>query len=834
MRALCAGLVFVAASPLAARGVRAAESSNAPYHYLVFEIDADGRPQPQSHRLVRLSAPRTSWSAADVARALRGVPADRIRVGVSLVEPGGAVVYREAIDAPRWIRTEVGLGHAGDDDTPRAPDLPAVVPARKAFAVRVPDLPGVRLVLETVARETGAGEATESRRLDGFDLVALASRTDLPLAAFAKQVETTVAPPPSSGNRLDLLVISEGYTAAQAAAFSANAASLIGSFFLISPYAQYQNFVNTSTLFVPSPQAGADHPPYNAGCPGGFPTFCCSDPIAVSDPLSGTFVTTAFDASYCAFNQHRLLEVNNSKVLTAASAAPDWDRIVVLVNDATYGGAGGPISVASKHALAVGIAQHEFGHSFTGLTDEYSTPYPGFPACSDVNAFPDCEANATDETVRASIKWSPWIEAATPVPTPPTGYPGKVGLFEGARYLSTGMFRPETGCLMRTLGTPFCRICAQEFVRKLYAGGWGVPASGIDNIEPGSEDPPVGPVTVGVPTGRTFTVGLLAPVGGPPLAVSWLVDGVVQGGATGPSFNYVPSVTGPHTVQVRTKDVTPLVHPAMAGTLLDSSRQWAVTAESAADLQVSQIASVTEAVPSQALTFTVTAANNGPNPVTAATVTDAAPAALTGATWACTASAGSSCTASGSGGISETAVNLLSGGTATYTLTGTVSAGARGQIVNSATVSAPAGTLDPTPANDSTVLVLPVFRSLSFFTVTPCRLVDTRNAAGPLGGPALTAGGERTFVLAGTCGIPATAWAVSVNLTVTGPGAGGNLRLFPADTPFPLVSSLNYSAAQTRGNNAIVSLGPNGDMTVRCTQSGGTAHFILDVNGYFE
>jgi hypothetical protein len=50
----------------------------------------------------------------------------------------------------------------------------------------------------------------------------------------------------------------------------------------------------------------------------------------------------------------------------------------------------------------------------------------------------------------------------------------------------------------------------------------------------------------------------------------------------------------------------------------------------------------------------------------------------------------------------------------------------------------------------------------------------------------------------------------------------------------PTVSTLNHAAGQTRGNNAIVSLGANGDVTVRLTQGSGTAHFILDVNGYLE
>jgi len=73
-----------------------------------------------------------------------------------------------------------------------------------------------------------------------------------------------------------------------------------------------------------------------------------------------------------------------------------------------------------------------------------------------------------------------------------------------------------------------------------------------------------------------------------------------------------------------------------------------------------------------------------------------------------------------------------------------------------------------------------------------------------------------------------------VNVTVVSPTVVGNLRLYPGGTPLPTVSTVNYGAGQTRGNNAIVPLSALGDLVVRCAQASGTAHFILDVNGYFE
>jgi hypothetical protein len=122
----------------------------------------------------------------------------------------------------------------------------------------------------------------------------------------------------------------------------------------------------------------------------------------------------------------------------------------------------------------------------------------------------------------------------------------------------------------------------------------------------------------------------------------------------------------------------------------------------------------------------------------------------------------------------------------------------------------------------------------SFFTVTPCRLLDTRQPSGPLGGPALAADTTRDFVVQGHCGIPPTALAISVNLTAAEQSAQGHLGLYPGGTTPSGTSSLNYNPGQTRAGNAIVTLGLQGDIGIRCVQASGTAHVIVDANGYFE
>lgn len=156
----------------------------------------------------------------------------------------------------------------------------------------------------------------------------------------------------------------------------------------------------------------------------------------------------------------------------------------------------------------------------------------------------------------------------------------------------------------------------------------------------------------------------------------------------------------------------------------------------------------------------------------------------------------------------------------------TFSAGAGHTVGISVTVN------DPDDCVSSSVReVLVAACGASFFTVTPCRVVDTRL---PGDGPGLSARSERVFVLSGRCGIPTSARAVSANLTVTGSPLPGDVRVRPAGTVLPETSSINYREGQTRANNAILMLGAAGDVAVICSHSDGSVELILDVNGYFE
>jgi hypothetical protein len=121
-------------------------------------------------------------------------------------------------------------------------------------------------------------------------------------------------------------------------------------------------------------------------------------------------------------------------------------------------------------------------------------------------------------------------------------------------------------------------------------------------------------------------------------------------------------------------------------------------------------------------------------------------------------------------------------------------------------------------------------QSLAFYPITPCRLADTRLGTGTLAGPALAAAATRNFPLSGNCGIPATAQAYALNMTVVPQGTLGFLSAWPAGSPQPGSSTLNAPTGTITSNMAIVPAGTGGSISVIVTNS---THLIIDVNGYF-
>jgi uncharacterized repeat protein (TIGR01451 family)/uncharacterized repeat protein (TIGR02543 family) len=143
-------------------------------------------------------------------------------------------------------------------------------------------------------------------------------------------------------------------------------------------------------------------------------------------------------------------------------------------------------------------------------------------------------------------------------------------------------------------------------------------------------------------------------------------------------------------------------------------------------------------------------------------------------------------------------------------------------------------------SDDPTIFVVAP-RPLGFYAIAPCRLLDTRGAAGPSGGPALVGGETRVFPVQGHCGVPIGARAVAVNVTAVQPTGSGYFTLFLNGVVRPSTSSLNFSGGiAARASNSIVALAhntayPESDLAVYASVSNaGTVHVVLDVTGYFQ
>ncbi len=183
--------------------------------------------------------------------------------------------------------------------------------------------------------------------------------------------------------------------------------------------------------------------------------------------------------------------------------------------------------------------------------------------------------------------------------------------------------------------------------------------------------------------------------------------------------------------------------------------------------------------------------------------------------------------------------SLAPGASVTVTIQATIQPGTRGATLSNQALLAwdadgdganeAAGvTDDPAGAGSGNPTVLTVgSQPLSFYTVPPCRVLDTRTT-GPLGNE------TRPIAVAGVCGIPATAKAIAANVTVVTPNAPGHLTLFPSGVAAPVTSTINFSPGQIRANNAILALGNGGLDLKAALVGGGQVHAILDVSGYFQ
>lgn len=346
--------------------------------------------------------------------------------------------------------------------------------------------------------------------------------------AWAQGVLKTLIETGSRSQRINIAILAEGYTASQQAKFETDAANMLNAVLANPYYADYRNFFNAYSIFVASNQSGADHPATN------------------------TFVDTYFNGTFNSYGIDRFLTIppndrdetyaaGEGKVFNLlANLLPDYNIALLVVNDSTYGGSGGPVAVASTNSYSADIAIHELGHSVVHLGDEYSDPYPEYP---DIE-----EPNTTTQTDPALIKWRAWFVPGTPIPTPATSqYATLVGLFEGAHYHSTGWYRPQLDCRMRTLTTPFCKVCLEASALTFYDL-----SPPIDSVSPNVDS-----IILGGNSSQLFSVTVKQPT--TPLSIQWSVDGTPVAGETRSTFSLNASTLSSdrtHTVSVLVRDVS--------------------------------------------------------------------------------------------------------------------------------------------------------------------------------------------------------------------------------------------------------------------------------------
>ncbi|MFJ4094637.1 M64 family metallopeptidase [Kitasatospora sp. NPDC089913] len=349
-----------------------------------------------------------------------------------------------------------------------------------------------------------------------------------------------------SAAKVDVVVIGDGYTAAEQEKFRADATAKWQELSAVEPYAAYRNLFNVWAVATVSAESGI-----------------------TGDPDRATVRNTALGSYFWCEDIERLLCVDTKAVETYAVKAPQADLVLVVANTAKYGGAGynvasplgydGIATVAGGNPKAGQIAVHETGHSLGKLADEYF--YDGsdaYPAEEGEPAEPNISMYTADRLTHDRAKWYRWIGR-----TSPDG--GVVGSYEGGGYYPKGLYRPTENSIMRSLGREFNLPGREAMIAGFYRHA--VPLTS--------------PTPAGTPLTRSdrLTVGL--PVAGTTL--SWSLDGRTLPqlrGRTTVDLRTVP-LPGPrgrtHTLTATATDPTPAVLDPALRAALTASLSWPVT-----------------------------------------------------------------------------------------------------------------------------------------------------------------------------------------------------------------------------------------------------------------
>lgn len=324
-----------------------------------------------------------------------------------------------------------------------------------------------------------------------------------------------------SSNRIDILLLGDGYLESEMAQWEIDAEASVASFLSIEPYSSYAKYFNAHRINTPSNASGASHPEN-------------------SDTRD-----TAFGAYYNCGEIQRLICANDSAVnavVQSLTVPNQADIILLIVNDSEYGGSGGAIAVASTNSNAAGLILHETGHSFGLLADEYDSALPDTPSSCGTTTVTN-EPNVSGLVSLDAIKWKHWLPASvTNIPTPYTLDVSDPGFYQGSKYCNE-LYRPTPNSMMRSLNRPFDAINEEALMLRIYDF-----VSPVDNFSPSTSS-----VAISPSQSTSFVVTPLQPKFHE-LQTKWYVND--QEVKSGPSFSSNLLAAGNQTLKVIVSDTT--------------------------------------------------------------------------------------------------------------------------------------------------------------------------------------------------------------------------------------------------------------------------------------
>jgi hypothetical protein len=418
-----------------------------------------------------------AW-AGPLTRLIDGFPYGRYRVQAHDPE-SGALLFSRGFDS-----------YFGEYRTTSAATAGAMRTYHESVLLPFPKQP-LRVTLTALRRDGTSIQLLETIVDPTSDEIATE-----PPAANALVVETHIGGEPHKV--LDIAILGEGYTLEELGTFKTDLKRATEVLLDHAPFEARRSLISIRGVMVPSPESGCD------------------------EPTRGAFRSTSLGATFNSLGSERYMLTEDNRGLRDIGANVPYDALVIMVNHDRYGGGGiyNLFCTFTAHSdWADYLLLHEFGHSFAGLADEYYSSSVAYNDFYPRGHEPE-EANITALLDPNKLKWRDLVDPDTELPTPweketydredtayqeerrllneaiaeasTSGAPaekiaefednearhaaihaqwaqeylaksrwaGTIGAFEGAGYLSTGLYRPALDCLMFSRRVqPFCQVC---------------------------------------------------------------------------------------------------------------------------------------------------------------------------------------------------------------------------------------------------------------------------------------------------------------------------------------------------------------------------------------